>query len=146
MNSRAKRRYNLFMLAILLAGGLVFYITPAHADGGQAFGPNESWTNNPYYGNQGTFFADVTGDGRADAIVVNDSRVPSGRVVVRRSTGTQFLPNEQWTTEPFYGSRGTFFADINGDRRADAIAITDQRVMVRLSDGTRFTAAGGQPP
>lgn len=58
--------------------GVVALAVPAEA----AFSPNETWTSNPYYGNQaphGTF-ADVTGDGRADAIVVNDSGV-----TVRRS-------------------------------------------------------------
>lgn len=39
------------------------------------FGPNEDWTHGAYYGTRGTFFADVTGDGRADAIVVNDDTV-----------------------------------------------------------------------
>ena len=31
--------------------------------------PTEDWTHGPYLGNRGIFFADVTGDGRADAIV-----------------------------------------------------------------------------
>ena len=44
------------------------------------FGPNEDWTHGAYFGSRGTFFADVTGDGRADAIVVNDDTV-----TVRRS-------------------------------------------------------------
>ena len=40
-----------------------------------------------YFGSRGTFFADVTGNGRADAIVVNDDTV-----TVRRSTGNGFGP------------------------------------------------------
>jgi hypothetical protein len=44
------------------------------------FHPNENWTHGPYYGSRGTYFADVSGDGRADAIVVNDNTV-----TVRRS-------------------------------------------------------------
>jgi len=44
------------------------------------FGPNEAWTHEPYFGTRGTFFADVTGDKRADAIVVN-----ADKVVVRRA-------------------------------------------------------------
>jgi hypothetical protein len=43
---------------------------------------NEDWTHGAYYGSRGTFFADVTGDGRADAIVVNDNTV-----TVRRAFG-----------------------------------------------------------
>jgi hypothetical protein len=42
-------------------------------DTGSDFGPNEDWTHGPYFGTLGIFFADVTGDGKADAIVVNDS-------------------------------------------------------------------------
>jgi len=97
------------------------------------FGPTVAWTSNPYYGNRGTFFADVTGDGRADAIVVNDESIPFGRVVVRRSDGFKFLPNEEWTQEPFYGTRGTFFAEVTWDREADAIAVNDSGILVRPS-------------
>lgn len=55
---------------------------------GSSFLGNESWTNEPYYSTMSddlTFFADVTGDGRAHAIVVDDNRV-----TVRRSTGSGF--------------------------------------------------------
>ena len=52
---------------------------------------------------------DVTGDGKADVIVVNDDGV-----TVRRSTGAAFSGNESWTTNPYYGSRGTFFANDRG--------------------------------
>lgn len=62
---------------------------------------NELWTDGPYYGSRVTFFADVTGDGKADATVVNDDRV-----TVRRSTGSGSGPNENWTGEPYYGKRG----------------------------------------
>ncbi len=44
-------------------------------------GPMENFTGNAYFGTRGTFFADVTGDGEVDAIVVNDNTV-----VVRRAT------------------------------------------------------------
>ena len=109
---------------------------------GSAFSPNEDWTGGPYYGSRGTFFADVTGDGRADAIVVNDNTV-----TVRRSTGSAFSPNEDWTGGPYYGSRGTFFADVTGDGRADAIVVNNDTVTVRRSTGaasarTRIGRAG----
>ena len=35
------------------------------------FKDNENWTTGPYWGSRGNFFADVTGDGKADAIVSN---------------------------------------------------------------------------
>jgi len=81
----------------------------------------------------GAYFADVTGDGKADAIVVNDDKI-----VVRRSNGSSFLPNENWTTNPYFGSRGTFFADVTGDGMADAIVVTDNQTVVRRSNGTSF--------
>jgi hypothetical protein len=50
---------------------------------GSVFSGNEAWTSDPYYGEHapGGAFADVTGDGRADAIVVNNTGI-----TVRRST------------------------------------------------------------
>jgi hypothetical protein len=96
-------------------------------------GANENWTQGPFYGNRGTFFADVTGDGKADAIVVNDDRV-----TVRRSTGNGFGPPEDWSHGPFYGKHVTFFADVTGDGKADAIAVNDDTVTVRRSTGQDF--------
>jgi hypothetical protein len=85
-------------------------------------------------GTRGTFFADVTGNGTADAIVVNNDRV-----TVRRSNGSSFTPNESWTQNPYYGTRGTFFADVTGNGTADAIVVNDDRVTVRRSNGSSFT-------
>jgi FG-GAP-like repeat len=95
--------------------------------------PKEDWTREPYYGTRGTFFADVTGDRKADAIVVNDNTV-----TVRRSDGQRFGPKEDWTGGPFYGNRPSFFADVTGDGKADAIVINDNTITVRRSDGQRF--------
>jgi hypothetical protein len=54
----------------------------------------EDWIHGAFYGSRGTFFADVTGDGRADAIAVNDdtrNRAPpsasSSRAPVSLSAG-----------------------------------------------------------
>ena len=75
---------------------------------GTKFLPNELWTDIGYAGEKGTFFADVTGDGRADAIVSNVSGV-----TVRRSDGTKFLPNETWT-EIGYGGEGGHGSVVKG--------------------------------
>jgi hypothetical protein len=96
-------------------------------------GANENWTQGAFYGNRGTFFADLTGDGKADAIVVNDKGV-----TVRLSTGNDFGPPNDWSHGPFYGQRGTFFADLTGDGKADAIAVNDDTVWVRPSTGKDF--------
>jgi hypothetical protein len=80
-----------------------------------------------------TYFADVTGDGRADAIAVN-----ADKLIIRRASPTGFLLDELWTTEPFAGSQGTYFADVTGDGQADAIAVTAGNITVRPSTGTDF--------
>ncbi len=99
------------------------------------FNANQAWTDRAYFGTRDTFFADVTGDGRADAIVVNDNRI-----VVRPSTGLSFGPNQVWTTNPYFGTKGTFFADVTGDGRADAIVVNDNGIVVRRSTGSNFSS------
>lgn len=93
----------------------------------------ETWTSEPYFGNKVTEFADANGDGRADAIVVNDESIPNDWVVVRISDGSSFLPNQRWTLDPYYGDRGTYFADVTGDGRADAIVVNQTGITVRRS-------------
>jgi hypothetical protein len=99
---------------------------------GVAFGPSQAWAG-AFYGPRGTFFADVTGDGKADVIAVNDYTT-----VVRRSTGVGFGVNELWTENGFYGSRATAFADVTGDGLADGIVVNDYSVTVRRSTGASF--------
>lgn len=79
-----------------------------------AFGGNETWTANAYFGNHAPYgaFADVTGDGLADAIIVNNNGIS-----VRRSTGTAFANPETWTTTAYFGDRATGFADVTGEGR-----------------------------
>jgi microsomal dipeptidase-like Zn-dependent dipeptidase len=97
------------------------------------FGGHEIWSSVPFYGSKGTFFADVTGNGKADAIAVNDAGI-----TVRRSTGTNFGPNEDWSHGPFFGNIGTYFADVDGDGKADVIAVNTTGITVRLSTGSGF--------
>ena len=84
-----------------------------------------------------TQFADVDGDGWADAIVSNQG--PNGGLFVRRSDRQRFLlPAERWTEIPYWGTKGLFFADVDGDGKADAIVVNDGGITVRRSDGKRF--------
>jgi hypothetical protein len=110
--------------------------------GDNEFGPDEDWTMGPYFGSRTTAFVDVTNDGWADAIVVNNDRV-----TVRRSTGPVRCPNspfacftgnEPWTMNPYFGQRGTFFADMAGGSAADAVVINNSGITVRPSLGDRF--------
>lgn len=104
---------------------------------GTQFLPHQLWIREPYFGSLpsgvANYFADVTGDGKADAIVVN----PTG-ITVRRSDGTKFLSNELWTRESYYGGLGTYFADVDGDGKADAIVVNANGITVRRSDGSKF--------
>src|SRR5439155_426373 len=81
-------------------------------------------------------FADVTRDGRADAIAVN------GRgITVRPSDGMRFLSLQLWTAGPYHGKGGTSFADVTGDGLADAIAVNADKITVRPSTGAGFLPA-----
>jgi hypothetical protein len=104
---------------------------------GNDFGPgpqaNQNWTGGPCYGSRGTFFADVTGDGKRDCILVNNDTI-----TVRRSTGGGFGPNEDWTHGPCHGALGTFFADVTGDGKADCILVNHDTICVRRSTGSDF--------
>jgi hypothetical protein len=107
---------------------------------GTQFVQHDLWTREPYFGvalqHVNNFFADVTGDGKADAIVVN----PSG-ISVRRSDGRRFQRDEQWTREAYIGGLGNYFADVTGDGKADAIVVNNNGITVRRSDGERFERA-----
>ncbi len=104
---------------------------------GEKFLKESTFIDLPFYGSVGTFFADVDGDGKADAIAVNDHRI-NNRITIRKSNGNEFLPNEDFTKEPFFGTIKTFFGDVDGGGKADAIAVNDNGVIVRKSDGTKF--------
>jgi FG-GAP-like repeat len=120
-------------------------VTVRESTGSNSFGTNENWTQNTaFYGSYGTFLADVTGDGKDDVIVINYPPNYGQGVVVRRSTGiwpppyNGFGGNEIWSNVEFYGSRGTFFADVTGDGKVDMIAINSDYVYIRRSLGTYF--------
>jgi hypothetical protein len=98
----------------------------------QPFAPPVPWTGSTFSGTRGTYFADVTGDGRADAIAHNDTSI-----AVRKSNGAPLLATStNWLNVAFVGSVGTYFADVTNDGAADAIAINSNNVLVRPSNGT----------
>lgn len=88
------------------------------------------WTDIGYWGDRGTVLADVTGDGKADAIVLNDDFT-----VVRASTGTAFAPNQIWDTAL---PTGTVFADVTHDGKADGLYVDRSGVSYFRSLGSRF--------
>src|SRR5690606_17595843 len=90
------------------------------------------------YGQHGTYFADVDGDGRADAITVDSSGIRVRRSGFLPGGQEGFKPPEIGTSDPFYGQRGTYFADVNGDGRADAIVVNSGGITVRPSTFLSF--------
>jgi V8-like Glu-specific endopeptidase len=102
---------------------------------GTSFTSARVWSGDAFLGTLGTFFADVTNDGRADVIAVSDDLVR-----VRRSTGAAFGATENWTSRRFFGALGTFVADVDNDGRADLIAVNNGITTVRRSTGSAFGA------
>jgi len=91
-------------------------------------------------------FADVNGDGRADAITVSSSRFLQNQMIVRLSNGTALLPAEEWASTPTRrmvstGNTVFYFADVSGDGKADAISIGASGASVSRSSGMGFQPA-----
>ena len=98
----------------------------------------------PSYGALQTDLADVTGDGRADLIAnhgreglwVRPARDPAAGLGVGFEVGF-----DVWSApgEPaFFADRELAFADVDGDQRADAIAVRFDGLHIRRSTGARF--------
>jgi len=101
---------------------------------GAGFAFPERWLVGGFHGTRGTWFADVDGDGKADGIGVNDDDI-----WVMRSTGSSasgFAFPERWLVGGFHGTRGTWFADIDGDGKADGIGVNDDDIWVLRSTGS----------
>jgi hypothetical protein len=108
---------------------------------GTRFGSPTHWTPDPFYGSIGTYVADVNGDGKSDAIAVNNGLRALNGIAVRLSNGSTFGRGSIWQGGAYYGSRGTFFADINGDGKADVVVVNNNGVYARLSLGNVFGAS-----
>ncbi len=110
---------------------------------GTSFAPAESWSAAGHGGsaNAGllTYYADVTGDGKADQIYLVQAAT-----VVRPSTGTSFGAPQSWSTYGHGGSSNagmlTYFADVDGDAKADLIYLRSSATFVRRSTGSAFGA------
>jgi len=90
------------------------------------FGEPVKWTEEAVVCHHGCYFADVTGDGKAD-LIANDN---DGLVVVK-SNGTGFDPGyEKWTEETVVCHQGCYFADVTGDGKADLIANDNDGLVV----------------
>lgn len=87
-------------------------------------------------GQLSTVFADVTGDGHADAVAFN-----AGNITVQEYLGgfpPSFSPPVPFTNEPFRGDLGTHVADVDGNGMADLVALNAGNILVRISSGSEF--------
>jgi hypothetical protein len=88
---------------------------------------------------QATFLADVTGDGRADLVALDNLN----RWQVGRSLGTTFGPAEAWTNLagnqwPNVTWQGLTAADIDGDGAADMVGFVNGAWWLAQSTGNSF--------
>ncbi|WCN01321.1 FG-GAP-like repeat-containing protein [Streptomyces sp. M92] len=87
-----------------------------------------------------SYSADIDGDGKNDLVVLRSD----GYVVVHRNQGDSFAPGRVmsggWDLFVTWKDLGRlYFADVNGDRRADMIVHTnDGNIEVRTNHGTYF--------
>ena len=88
-----------------------------------------------YHAMRGIFWADSTGDGLADATVVNTSGVYVGR-----STSLGANPPELWVPNPYYGFLQNVLGDIGGDGLADLLVVNPDGVHARFSNSAEYTS------
>ncbi|RKG58111.1 VCBS repeat-containing protein [Corallococcus sp. AB011P] len=111
---------------------------------GSTFSSSSTWSSTAFPTGYGIWFADVTGDGRADAISVREYLDGGAiRVIIRRSNGSSFLPEEEWYSEVGWSGWTRFdFKDVSGDGKADFILNPNidggSGISVATSSGTGF--------
>lgn len=116
-------------------------------NGNGAFGGFSPWIQN--FGNtyDEHFMADVNGDGKVDAIIMERS---SGTWKVALSNGTQLVDNGTWRSGFGNGSETGIVADIDMDGKADIAYYKDTDWWAAYSSGIAFNAnhrwvAGNRP-
>jgi hypothetical protein len=84
-------------------------------------------------------YADVNGDGKADALYFDTSQ--TGGVLVSLSSGAGFATPEMWAQYPPSTPDQIKYFDVNGDGKADALHFeTGGALRVGISTGSGFTA------
>ncbi|WP_039833648.1 FG-GAP repeat domain-containing protein, partial [Paenibacillus sonchi] len=69
-------------------------------------------------GSEEQILADVNGDGKSDAVIVNH-----GSWYVSITDGERFTSYDIWISGYGFGSKSYLLADIDGDHKAEAIVI-----------------------
>lgn len=107
-------------LVLLFKSSGELWVAPALAGASRGrFGPLVPWLRGSAGGASRYLVADVTGDGRADAVAFYSG---SGSWWVAPSTGRAFSPHSLWKTSHGAGCQAQLLADVTGDGRADAVA------------------------
>jgi hypothetical protein len=105
---------------------------------GSGFSSGESWLQHGDSTPDQIQYADLNGDGKADALYFDTLR--SGGVWVSLSTGTTFTSPVLWALYGASVPEQIHYVDINGDKKADAAYFnTDGALLVSLSTGSSFT-------
>src|SRR4051794_25156021 len=112
---------------------------------GSYFGgvPLQKWICGHGVGSENQFVSDVTGDGKADAVVFEGS---NGCWHVADSTGSYFggVPLQDWICGHGVGSENQFVGDVTGDGKADAVVWEGSNGCWHVADSTG-TYFGGVP-
>jgi FG-GAP-like repeat len=140
-------RLALFALGLILASILTdatanapLSATPAPGPLAQAGQPGSSlnkysvWTSGHGYGSANQFLADVTGDGKADAVTTFPWTDGNWYVAAANAAGTGFDGYVLWATGHGIFSSNQFLEDVTGDGKADAV------VTFSWSDGNWYVA------
>lgn len=105
----------LLCLSVVSFGQSEWYVAPSEGNG---FAKFSRWTNN--FGRSSDIFlvGDVTGDGRADAIAMDNS---TGEWQIGQSKGKSFNKGKSAIKNYAVGSSSQMIGDVNGDGREDAV-------------------------
>jgi hypothetical protein len=109
---------------------------------GSGFTPAQMWLQHGESTTDQLQYADVNGDGKADALYFDTLR--SRGVWVSLSTGSGFIPAQMWLQHGESSPDQIQYVDVNGDGKADAIyfdVLRSREVWVSVSDGSGFTEA-----
>jgi hypothetical protein len=109
---------------------------------GTGFEPVKNWLQHGESTPNQLQYADVNGDGKADALYFDTFR--SRGVWVSLSTGTSFTSGQMWLEHGESTPDLIQYADLNGDGKADAIyhdVLRSGGVWVSLSKGDSFATA-----
>src|SRR5450432_2335474 len=108
---------------------------------GRGFAAGTEWYPGLSAG-RATLLGDVNGDGRADLVAVWDdfTLVMLSAAQLPSISAPGFLTEASWSGERFWGNQATLLGDVDGDGRADLVAIDDNDTWVMLSTATGFSA------